>query len=207
MPIFKTKNENFFKKWSPEMAYILGFFAADGSMYKTKRGTHFIEFQITDKELLKQIRKLFDSNHKIAMRNRNKKWKLLYRLQIGSKAMFGDLIKLGMTPRKSKTIKFPDIPVHYLIHFVRGYFDGDGNVWSGLMHKTDRKKPSRTLIAGFTCGSKKFLISLMKFFFGLFRKFFLTILCVSHILIREKVNFMKFIKQFAFRSKCLRYNP
>lgn len=162
MPIYKTKNENFFKKWSPEMAYVLGFFAADGSMYKTKRGTHFIEFQITDKELLKQIRKLFVSNHKVTMRNRKKEWKPLYRLQIGSKVMFGDLIKLGMTQRKSKTLKFPDIPVDHLSHFVRGYFDGDGNVWSGLMHKTDRKKPSKTLMAGFTCGSKEFLVSLMK---------------------------------------------
>ena len=143
------------------MAYILGFFAADGSMYKTKRGTHFIEFQITDKELLQQIKKLFDSNHRIAIRNRSKECKPLYRLQIGSKTMFSDLIKLSMTPRKSKTLKFPDIPVNHLRHFVRGYFDGDGNVWSGLVHKTDRKKPSRTLIAGFTCGSKKFLISLM----------------------------------------------
>jgi len=44
MPIYKTKNENFFKKWTPEMAYVLGFFAADGSMVKNKRGACFIEF-------------------------------------------------------------------------------------------------------------------------------------------------------------------
>ena len=56
MPIFKTKNENFFKAWSPDMAYVLGFFAADGSMYRTNRGTYFIEFQITDKDLLLKIR-------------------------------------------------------------------------------------------------------------------------------------------------------
>jgi hypothetical protein len=52
MPIFKTKNENFFKNWTPEMAYVLGFFTADGSMIRNKRGAHFIEFQITDKNLL-----------------------------------------------------------------------------------------------------------------------------------------------------------
>jgi hypothetical protein len=42
MPIHKKVNQDFFKKWSPEMAYILGFFTADGSMAKNKRGAHFI---------------------------------------------------------------------------------------------------------------------------------------------------------------------
>ena len=28
MPISKTLNQDFFKTWSPEMAYVLGFFAA-----------------------------------------------------------------------------------------------------------------------------------------------------------------------------------
>jgi hypothetical protein len=48
MPIYRAKNENFFKKWSPEMAYVLGFFTADGNMLKNKRGAHFIEFNTTD---------------------------------------------------------------------------------------------------------------------------------------------------------------
>ena len=38
------------------MAYILGFFTADGSMYRTNRKTHFIAIEITDKELLEKIR-------------------------------------------------------------------------------------------------------------------------------------------------------
>jgi hypothetical protein len=48
MSIYRAKNENFFKKWSPEMAYVLGFFTADGNMLKNKRGAHFIEFNTTD---------------------------------------------------------------------------------------------------------------------------------------------------------------
>jgi DNA-binding transcriptional regulator WhiA len=57
MPIHKEINRNFFKKWTPEMAYILGFFTADGSMFKNKRGSYFVEFEITDKELLEKIKK------------------------------------------------------------------------------------------------------------------------------------------------------
>ena len=62
MPIYKTKNEAFFKKWSPEMAYVLGFFAADGTMIKNKRGAHFIEIQSADKEIVYKIRDVLKSN-------------------------------------------------------------------------------------------------------------------------------------------------
>lgn len=162
MPIYKTKNENFFKKWSPEMAYVLGFFVADGCMIKNKRGAHFIEFQITDKELLEEIKKLFGSSHKISILNKNAKWKTAYRLQIGSKEIFNDLLMLGITPNKSKKIKLPEIPKRYLCHFVRGYFDGDGNVTYGYFKKSDRKNKSKTFLTRFSSGSKFILIDLKK---------------------------------------------
>ena len=160
MPIFKTKNENFFKKWTPEMAYVLGFFTADGTMIKNKRGAHFIELQITDKDLLYKIRKLLRSNHKITERKRDNKWKKSYRLQIGSKEIFNDLLRLGLTPNKSKTIDLPFISDKYLSDFVRGYFDGDGNVVSGYFNKSDRKRKSYVLYTRFTSGSKSILNSL-----------------------------------------------
>ncbi|MBU4274629.1 hypothetical protein KKE19_02340 [Patescibacteria group bacterium] len=160
MPIFKTKNEDFFKKWTPEMAYVLGFFTADGTMIKNKRGAHFIEFEITDKDLLYKIRELFGSNHKIAERKRNNKWKKAFRLQIGSKEMFNDLLKLGLMPAKSKIIDLPKIPDQYFSHFVRGYFDGDGNVLSGYFKKPDRKNKSYTLRTRFTSGSRLILDNL-----------------------------------------------
>jgi len=158
MPIEKKINENFFKKWTPEMAYVLGFFAADGCMLKNKRGAHFIEFQITDKDLLIKIQKLLGSNHKISTREKKENCKTRYRLQIGSKIIFSDLLGLGLTPRKSNTIKFPNIPNEYFSHFTRGYFDGDGNVYANTYKRADRRgKSSITLLSGFTCGSKSFL--------------------------------------------------
>lgn len=64
------------------MAYILGFFCADGSMSKNKRGARFIEFQITDKDLLEKTRTVVGSDHKITIRRRNNnKHKTAYRLQ------------------------------------------------------------------------------------------------------------------------------
>jgi len=159
MPVFKTKNENFFKAWSPEMAYVLGFFAADGSMYRINRGTHFIEFQITDGELLSDIQKLLGSNHKITIRNRGSGCLPIYRLQIGSKIFFSDLEALGFMQNKSKILPLPNIPHDFFSHFTRGYFDGDGHVWAGTIHKVDRAHPSEVIMTGFTSGSEKFLSS------------------------------------------------
>jgi intein-encoded DNA endonuclease-like protein len=161
MPIFKTKNSDFFKIWSPEMAYVLGFFTADGNMIENKRGARFISIEITDKDILEQIREAIGSNHKIGVRKRKPPENNTYRLQIGSKEMFGDLIKLGITPNKSKTIDLPIIPDEYFADFVRGYFDGDGNVAINNYIRKDRKnKISRTISSGFTSGSKNFLHNL-----------------------------------------------
>jgi len=139
------------------MAYVLGFFTADGSMVKNKREAHFIEFEITDKDLLYRIRELLESNHGVTERKRINNWKNSYRLQIGSKEMFNDLIGLGVTPRKSKTIELPYIPDKYFGHFVRGYFDGDGNIISGYFKKAGRKNKSYIFSTRFTSGSKTFL--------------------------------------------------
>lgn len=145
------------------MAYVLGFFCADGSMSKNKRGAHFIEFQITDGDLIKKIRNTLGSNHKITIRKRSDKYKAVYRLQIGSKTIFNDLINLGITPQKSKTIDFPDLPDEYIRDFIRGYFDGDGNVTISQYSRKNRKShQGRTMLAGFTSGSENFLVGLRK---------------------------------------------
>lgn len=134
-------NKEFFKQWTPEMAYVLGYFAADGSLYINPRGSHYIEFTSIDRKLLKKIRQMIDSNHSIGKRVAEEpNWKDRYRLQIGSKEMFGDLLKLGFTPKKSKSLKFPKIPSSYLRHFVRGDFDGDGCVDFGFYQKRGEKK-------------------------------------------------------------------
>ncbi len=136
------------------MAYILGFIAADGALIKNKRGANFLEIEITDKELLKSIRKILGSNHKISTRHRSSK--LSYRLQIGSKAIYNDLFKLGIKPKKSLTIKLPKTPNNYFNHFLRGYFDGDGNVIFGKYQNSVR------FMTRFTSGSRSILLEISK---------------------------------------------
>src|SRR6185436_16513312 len=98
MPISKKVNKNFFKKWTPDMAYILGFFAADGTMTVNKNGGNYWVIEIQDKGLIENIREIIKSEHKIGMRlkgdpNTHNK---MYRLQIGNREMCDDLRKLGM---------------------------------------------------------------------------------------------------------------
>lgn len=159
MPIFKRKNENFFKKWSPEMAYVLGFFSADGSMFVNPRGSHYIAFYSSDKSILQKIKSVMGAAHKIGVRKiRGDGQKKSYVLQIGSKLMFADLDRLGLTENKSKNIRMPSIPAQHVPHFVRGYFDGDGNVTISLYWRKDRgNRIARTILSGFTSGSRDFL--------------------------------------------------
>jgi len=156
MPIHKKANKDFFKVWTPEMAYVLGFFAADGSMYQNKRGGAYIAFEITDADLLEKIRSALGANHKTTIRVRTRHCKPIHRLQIGSRVIFEDLQRLGFIQNKTMTLSWPHIPREFLSHFARGYFDGDGNVWKGTIHKFDRPNPSNVLLTCFTSGSEGF---------------------------------------------------
>lgn len=64
------------------MAYVLGYFAADGSMIPHKKGGCYIEFTSTDRSLLVNLKKVVGSTHKISLRGRKdiKNHKQQYRL-------------------------------------------------------------------------------------------------------------------------------
>ena len=141
------------------MAYVLGFFAADGYITVNRRGGQFWSIQITDKKLLESIKKAVGSEHKITIGIRSGNASTSYRLQIGSIEMCADLRRLGMQERKTKSLVVPSVPSEYFSDFVRGYFDGDGNVWMGLIHK-QRKTSHLTLTTMFTSCSLEFLTQL-----------------------------------------------
>ena len=152
-------NTDFFKRWSPDMAYVLGFFAADGNMVQTKRNTHFLALHSADRDIILSIRKIMCSNHVVSKRVSDSG--SVYRLQIGSKEIYYDLLQLGFCPGKSKRLSLPDIPKQFLGDFVRGYFDGDGNVWIGYVNKK-RPCPTPVLQVTFTSGCQSFLVDLKK---------------------------------------------
>lgn len=144
------------------MVYVLGFFAADGYITVNKRGGQFWCIEITDKLLLESIKKVIKAEHTIGIRlPKRSNEKISYRLQIGSIEMCNDLRKLGFLERKTKSLVIPNIPKKYFYSFARGYFDGDGNVWSGLMHK-ERRTQTHVIFTAFTSCSYLFLEELQK---------------------------------------------
>ncbi len=146
------------------MAYILGFMYADGNMVETKRGNHYVAIYTADEPLLVSMAKCMKCEHKIAARVSTTG--CTYRIQVGSKEWFYDLGVIGLFPDKTKRMRLPVIPEKYVGDFIRGYFDGDGNVWSGLIHK-ERKTNTLTIQVFFTSCSHLFLQDLRKLLHGL----------------------------------------
>ncbi|WP_227994805.1 helix-turn-helix domain-containing protein [Oceanobacillus sp. CFH 90083] len=117
-----TLNEDYFKTWSNNMAYILVFFIADGTV---ARDAQFVSISQKEKYILEDIKNELDSNQPI-YKNKNTG---VYTLSINSETLKKDLIEIhSIKPNKSSIIEFPYVPKEYMSHFIRGYFDGDGFV-------------------------------------------------------------------------------
>jgi hypothetical protein len=140
-------NHNFFKQWSREMAYILGFWFADGCINKNNN-TFVLDQHKKDIFLLENIKIIMRCNKPIQTHAS------MARLTISSPIIVKDIIKLGGKTRKSLNVCFPKIPKKYLSDFIRGYFDGDGSIWYAKHHKS--------YWSNFTCGSRKFIYDLHK---------------------------------------------
>ena len=153
-------NEDFFKVWSHDMAYILGFWWADGYMRmrtrKLKNGDEKSSYifgisqNTRDKYLLEKILKSIDSNNKIYTPKTRPNGS---HFEISSKIIYNDIIKIGGSPNKSKSISMPDIPKEYLPDFIRGLFDGDGCIYQ------NKKKGYRT---SYICSGSCKLIAELK---------------------------------------------
>lgn len=110
---------------TPDKAYWLGILYADGSINSTNNE---IALGLIDEEHIKKFQQALGAvNHKIHVKEdrRFKNAKTGYILSVKDAQLHKDLIKWGCIPNKTD---FPNIPYHYISHFIRGYFDGDGSI-------------------------------------------------------------------------------
>jgi intein-encoded DNA endonuclease-like protein len=148
-------NESFFEQWSPVMAYVLGFWFADGYMRKEK--SYRMVVVSNDVQILEAIRDAMESTNPIVKSKRDRSSSIVFH----SKKLYGDLSALGGMRRKSRLIRFPAVPEEYRRDFIRGYFDGDGSAFFVSYVRTKDKRRTMELRTKFTSGSRKFLEDLM----------------------------------------------
>lgn len=160
-------NEDFFKCInSEEKAYILGFICADGHI---DRDRLVITVSIKDVDILEKIRGALYSNHPIKEVTRtnpynktNRKALILVELMIGSVNLVKPLFNMGLSSNKTYTLNgdiLKYIPKYLMRDFLRGYFDGDGNVFFGRRYTSGYKYNINI------CGNEDFLLKSFQTYF------------------------------------------
>lgn len=110
-----------------EKAYFLGLLYADGNVHKKVLS---ISLQEEDKHILEYLKKTLQYTGPITTIKKKDNRKQQFDLSITSQILVDDLSNHGLYPCKSTSLIFPITLVPELtVHFIRGYFDGDGCVY------------------------------------------------------------------------------
>ena len=140
---------------SPTESWLLGLLMTDGCANEKE---HFIKLSISDKDgaqLASQIVGFGNIREILPETREYSREKIQGKLSLWSYTacsiqLVGRLGALGLTPRKTKTLAFPNISDIALPDFIRGLWDGDGS-WF---------KSDNALIAHFGCASESFIHTL-----------------------------------------------
>ena len=193
-------NENFFTKINTEeKAYILGFVCADGHVTTDRL---CITVAKKDSDILYKIKKVLNSNHPIKEVERQNPYSQstnkvlsLATLMIGSVELVKPLIAMGLTSNKTYTLDgniMKYIPRYLTRDFLRGYFDGDGNISFGKKYSSGYKYNVNI------CGNEDFLMRSFQTYFPTTNKLYKDLYSrqcyVWKISKREKIiEFMKYL--------------
>ena len=145
---------------SEEQFYWLGFMYADGNI---SREGNRIELRLSIKDInhLEKFRNFLNLSTEI--RTGIYKDNEFCHLSIRNKHMWNTLNYLGCVPRKTLTLQFPPITLfkkrENILHFIRGYVDGDGCLTTYLNSKKTSVRTELSLV-----GTESFLNSVNKLF-------------------------------------------
>lgn len=143
-------DHSFFKSFTHESSYAFGCLMADGCVCDNG-GPIYMDLSSVDYDWLDLVRNLMKSDHRIVKQcyslGHYGNEKQCYKFRICVRELLDDLYALGMTRAKSQNMKFPDVPLEYVLDFMRGYHDGDGSFFIDM-----RKRLVSSVV-----GTKEFL--------------------------------------------------
>lgn len=143
---------------SPNGAWLLGFLAADGYLPKTKGATNRVTLTLAriDEEILYKIKEELGYEGPIYQFETNNGFPASS-LSFTSKKLRKQIENYGIV--NNKTFKLKELPKKlsqdYMIDFIRGFFDGDGSIYSSARE--------RKVGMSFTCANKEFLEDIASF--------------------------------------------
>jgi len=123
-------DDDYFKTQSHNMAYILGFLAADGNVAKKENQINIV-LDSNDAEVLEKIREEMKITRPLKIYKRGDRGTSVAKLETFSATMKKDLAHYSIVPAKTFTLMPPELlKPEYYISYIRGYFDGDGSVFA-----------------------------------------------------------------------------
>lgn len=121
------KKQDYFQHENENMAWILGFFAADGSIEKN-RNVMKLSLSTIDKEILEKIRSEIQLESEVKDYQTSDGY-FVSKIQWSSEQHKKDLAKYGIIPEKTFKLKPPyALNKKYWKDYIRGYWDGDGSI-------------------------------------------------------------------------------
>lgn len=147
-------NETAFDEYSEEACYWAGFLAADGCVDAKNRVRVMLKYD--DLNHLEKLKTFLKSTHTIST-NTDTYNRCSFELTSPHICDMLD-INYGIIPNKTYKLAFPrHIPAKYLVHYIRGYFDGDGSICESFSNKNS---VTASIYATFASGSRYFSKSL-----------------------------------------------
>lgn len=124
-------NEDYFDILTPNGAYILGLFAADGW---NKKRDNMLELTLSQKDadLLESIKEELEMTRPVKYFQDSKGFDKAS-LTFSSLKLKSIFETYGIVPNKTFTLKhLPNLSKELMIHYIRGYADGDGCITNGI---------------------------------------------------------------------------
>lgn len=135
--------ENIDNEWK---SYWLGFLFADGcvTIKRNSKNSNKMDYNLDltlcekDYSHIEKFKNSLQNDSPIKEKNIrfNDKNIKSYRITICNKKICEDLNNIGCTPKKTFSVKFPNINEDLIRHFIRGYFDGDGCIHINIKNNT-----------------------------------------------------------------------